>query len=400
MPQGDLSRLRRLASDKGLTALLAFTPQNFQYLTGFATANTKVTGIFSALMPVDPSLGTAATVGEFDLVWAQQKARVDELRPIGLWIEIDDRGALEDGNLTTSDKPVQFDPNEVVSILRNLLGDRGLLKSRVGIDEATLPMRLYRQLQDGLRETDLVDAGEIFRDARTIKTQSEIEALRRAVELTELGIRAILVDSDPRGQTVSQLRIAFERAVLAVAAEQPDGAGYQASRVYISSGGDIGPNTGRHSQQVEDGHIVWIDAGCQIDGYAADIGRTFAVGHVPSLAHQIADAIMEGSASGFDHLQPGRPMKEVYTVTQDTIRKTLPSYSRGHFGHGIGLGIGERPPYISASNERVFETGMTMAYERPYYVRGLGGFQFEDNFVLTDEGIDLFTSLPQALISI
>jgi Xaa-Pro aminopeptidase len=43
---------------------------------------------------------------------------------------------------------------------------------------------------------------------------------------------------------------------------------------------------------------------------------------------------------------------------------------------------------------------MVMAFERPYYVRGLGGFQFEDNYVVTETGIEIFNSLPTRLHTI
>lgn len=210
------------------------------------------------------------------------------------------------------------------------------------------------------------------------------------------------MDQDPRGRTVSQLRATFERSVLDAVSSDPECAGYEQSRVYLSTGGDIGPNLTRHGQVVADGDVIWIDAGCQVDGYACDIGRTFSIGRASPLVRRIADALTAGSQAGLPLLRAGIPMGEVYRTTQDTVRANgLPTYTRGHFGHAVGIGIGERGPYVSAGNEQPFEPGMTMAYERPYYVRGLGGFQFEENFAVTGDGpADLFTTLPQELIEI
>ena len=398
MIQGDLDRARSLASDAGLDALLAVTAPNVGHLTGFGPANQNTTGVFWALLPVDPALPTVLTVGEFDLVWARQRAKVDEVRATQLWIEIDDLADLEAGRLQEIEKPVQFDPAEVVAGLREVLDARGLGSARIGFDQRKAPWSLVRTLGEGLDGVELVGADDVFAASTRLKTPAEIDALRRATALTEVGLRAALIDNDPRGRTVSQLRAQFQQAVLAEVQDDPECAGYEQSRVYISAGGDIGPNLTRHAHVVADGDVIWIDAGCQVDGYAADIGRTFTVGPASPTVRRIADALEAGSAAGFELLRPGVAMADVYTATQQGVRAGgLPTYTRGHFGHGIGIGIGERGPYISGDSVDVLTPGMTLAFERPYYVRGLGGFQFEENFVVTEDGNDMFTALPRNL---
>jgi len=61
----------------------------------------------------------------------------------------------------------------------------------------------------------------------------------------------------------------------------------------------------------------------------------------------------------------------------------------------MGLGMGEMPPFLSPKEERPLEPGMVMALETPLYVRGLGGFQIEECFLVTDSGYDLLTTLPR-----
>lgn len=398
MIQGDLDRARKLAADSGLDALLALNPRNVGHLTGFSPANQNTTGVYWALLPVDPSLPTALTVGEFDLVWARQRAEVHEVRATGLWIEIVDMDDLEADRLRIRPKPVQFDPAEVVAGLRDALSARGLGSARIGVDLRTASWPLVQTLREGLPDLEWVDAGDVYAASTRLKTGPEIDALRRATALTEIGIKAGLIDHDPRGRTVSQLRARFQQAVLEAVADDPECGGYEQCRVYLSAGGDIGPNLTRHPRAVGEGDVIWIDAGCQVDGYAADIGRTFTVGPASPTVRRIAGALEAGSAAGFPLLRPGVPMADVYTATQDAVRATgLPTYTRGHFGHGIGIGIGERGPYFSSDSRDVLTPGMTLAYERPYYVRGLGGFQYEENFVVTTDGAEMFTTLPRDL---
>ena len=140
--------------------------------------------------------------------------------------------------------------------------------------------------------------------------------------------------------------------MLAAVADDPGCAGYEQCRVYLSAGGDIGPNLSRHTHRVAEGDVIWVDAGCQVDGYAADIGRTFTVGPATPLVRRIATALEAGSAAGL-LLRPGTPLADIYRATQEAVRANgLPTYTRGHFGHGIGAGIGEAPLYLRGHYRR------------------------------------------------
>jgi Xaa-Pro aminopeptidase len=401
MFQGDIDATRELAARADLDALLVFAPRNVAHLTGFAPANSTVTGVFWSLLPTDPSLPSLLTVGEFDLVWARQRAKVDEVRFTRLWIEIVDRSDLDQGTLTEIPKPVQFSPDAVVDELRSALGSRQLLSSRIGIDIRQLPWTLHRTLTEALPTVDWVAADALLAESTLTKTQDEVAALRKATHLTELGIRKVFLEHDPRGRSVSQLRNDFELAVRAAVGADVECEGYGGSRVYISTGPDIGPNLERHGRRVESGDVVWIDAGCVVDGYVSDIGRTFTVDAPHPTVRRIADALEAGSDAGFELMGPGVSMSSVFQATQAAVRANgLPTYTRGHFGHAVGIGIGERGPYFSEESTQDLVPGMVLAFERPYYARGLGGFQFEENFVVTEGGVDYFTSLPRTLIEI
>jgi Xaa-Pro aminopeptidase len=250
-------------------------------------------------------------------------------------------------------------------------------------------------------DVEWVDAGPLFWRAAMIKTPEELSTLRESVRLAEVGLRATMLDSDPRGKTVSQLRLEFDDAVRREVAAQPDSGGYQSSRVYMTAGSPIGPNVGRNAAEVGDGSLVWIDCGVTLDGYEADIGRTFQVGPADPTTDRIAKALEAGGEAGFEMLKPGVRHRELYEVTQRAVRENgLPTYTRGHFGHAIGAGGGELHPFVEPEEELEFAPGMVMAYERPYYVRGLGGFQFEDDIAFSESGIEILSNLPRHVLRV
>jgi len=403
MKPGNIELLRTLMSEAELSGILAFQQDNIRYISGYRPGGhvQKSMGTYSAFIPSDPSLSSALIVSEFDEMWARLASGLSDVRALRLWVEIDDLGALERGETTIRPHPVQFEMADVFAHIRGVLGDRGLLGGSVGCELSKLPSEFRRRLVAEVNEVDWVDASDLLWRAAMIKTPEEIGLLRRSVELSELGMSAALLAQDPRGRSVSQLRNDFEIAVRHELESDPVLEGYESSRIYMTAGGTIGPNVGRNSDVVTDGSLIWVDCGVMIDGYEADIGRTFQVGKADPLTERIAEALTQGSNAGFKLLQPGLLHHELFDRTLDTVRSAgLPTYTRGHVGHSIGAGGGEKPPFVTSGEKMPIVPGMVMAYERPYYVRGLGGFQFEDNFVVHESGIELLTAMPRGLIRI
>ena len=66
---------------------------------------------------------------------------------------------------------------------------------------------------------------------------------------------------------------------------------------------------------------------------------------------------------------------------------------------GAGLGS-EEWPFISADATVVFEPGMVIAFECPWYITGLGGFIIENQVLITEDGHEMMNSLPLDLIQI
>ena len=91
-------------------------------------------------------------------------------------------------------------------------------------------------------------------------------------------------------------------------------------------------------------------------------------------------------------------MREVYTAALQSVRENgLPNYSRGHFGHSIGMDDQvEEPPFIGPNNS-VLEPGMVICLEVPYYPADVGGFNIEDVILITDDGCEVLTKSPRDL---
>ena len=77
------------------------------------------------------------------------------------------------------------------------------------------------------------------------------------------------------------------------------------------------------------------------------------------------------------------------------------TYGRGHFGHGVGASIwSEEWPFISADATAVAEPGMVLAFETPYYIKGLGGFIIEDQILITESSTEVMAASSCDLIEV
>jgi len=164
---------------------------------------------------------------------------------------------------------------------------------------------------------------------------------------------------------------------------------------YIS----VGNNPWGGSAAITEGDLIKVDVGCLVEGYTSDSARTFVFGKPDTTKLEIYNALLAGFEAGIRCLRPGVQLKEVYHSTLGAIRKCgFPDYMRGHFGHGLGAGLGsEQWPFISADEETKLLPGMVMAFECPWYIDGLGGMIIENQFLVTDNGYEMMNTLPLGL---
>ncbi len=172
----------------------------------------------------------------------------------------------------------------------------------------------------------------------------------------------------------------------------------QSSWAYIAVGGD-GFAPGGPAQP---GDIIKIDVGCIVDGYSSDGGRTAVLGEASRDALKIYEALHRSFDVGLTLFTPGRPLKEIHATVAATMWDLgYETYSRGHFGHGVGSSIwSEEWPFISADSDATLEPGMVLAFETPWYIDGLGGFIIEDQLLVTDSGCEVMAPLSRDLLKI
>lgn len=384
----------------GLEALLALSPENAAYLAGrtsYIASLWRVPGLSATALGAGGRLAVAlpdADLASFPAtsfvarfshrLWVEHAAITDapEIGDIAAaFRRLRPQGALP--------RPAQFDLREVIRNAAEAACAVAAAPRRIGVDLATVPGPIVQMLEAELPGVELVDASAVFDDLRAIKDPDEIEHLRRAAELTTLGI-ASARDKIAPGLNEVAVNAAYQTAIWTRAAEDPR---YAALR-QVEGVATVG-NAPGGDRLVTPGKTVKFDMQVDVGGYHSDIGRTYAIAPTPNQT-RIHTALRDALLAAQDRIAPGTTFAEIHAEgTRRMHASGFDTYSRGHLGHSVGLGHNyEEPPFVAPDEHRPLVAGMVLSLELPLYVHGLGHFQLERMVLVTESGHKPLDDLP------
>ncbi len=130
-------------------------------------------------------------------------------------------------------------------------------------------------------------------------------------------------------------------------------------------------------RELEEGQIVGIDAGLELDGWFADMAASFLVGKVDETRRSLWQVTREALYRGIDKARPGNRVVDIGVAVQDWVEQHSFNVIRDLVGHGIGSGLHEEPAvpnYRSSDSNIPLKPGMTLAIEPMVSV---GGWQIK-----------------------
>jgi Xaa-Pro aminopeptidase len=404
----------RLMLEQGLSALVLAQPESIIYAAGAfpgVATNWRRAGAAFLVVPCDALEPLTAIVGDLQAGTFKTHSGIADVRSHPIWVETGQYDNYSDpenvaralvekdmamGKRPRQPRPAQFDPQTAIALLRDALAERNLLNQRIGLEMAFVAARDFAMFTNSMPNVSWMDATNLVERLRAIKAPQEIAYLRTAAELARAGLTALTQAITP-GMNANQMTAIWRAAALAEAHSKnlPPPASMWA---YIAVGGDGFAPGG----PVHPGDLVKIDVGCVIEGYSSDGGRTAVLGRAGRAAQKVYDALHKSFDAGLALLRPGVALNEVYrAVATNMWDAGFTTYGRGHFGHGVGASIwSEEWPFISADATAVAEPGMVLAFETPYYIKGLGGFIIEDQILITENGVHVMAASSRNLIEV
>ncbi len=263
---------------------------------------------------------------------------------------------------------------------------------------------------------EFTDLAFLLNELRLIKSAAELRLMRRAGEISSAAHCQAMRASAP-GRYEYQL----EASILHSFADQ--GARFPAYNSIVGAGANACVlHYTNNNDRLRDGDLVLIDAGCEFQGYAADITRTFPVnGKFTAEQRAIYDLVLEAQLAAIAKIKPGNAWNHPHDTTVRVITRGLiklgllkgserelikteayRDFYMHRAGHWLGLDVHDVGDYRVNGRWRQLEPGMVLTIEPGIYVapentrvakrwRGIG-VRIEDDVAVTEGGNAIFTS--------
>jgi Xaa-Pro aminopeptidase len=286
-----------------------------------------------------------------------------------------------------------LDGIEVEETKRRIFGDlAGRLPDRIGFEAGAVTYADYELLQAS--GAQLVPRYDVVESLRAVKEPEELEAIRRAAAITDRAIER-LVEEQFSGRTELELVWRMTELLHELGADEP------AFAIDIAAGPTAAsPHALPGERVVQEGDLVFVDAGAKLDGYCSDCTRTFAVGEISEALREIYDVTLRAQQAGLDAVRAGTTGQAADAAARAVIADAGYGENFGHgLGHGVGLLIHEAPSLRPESSDTL-RAGNVVTVEPGIYLSGVAGVRIEDLVVVTDDGCEVLSSFPKELITV
>ncbi|MFX0055603.1 MAG: M24 family metallopeptidase [Promethearchaeota archaeon] len=365
-----IERVHRAMKSEDVEALVVTRRQDVRYLTGYESpTNTLPTGCV-IIMNEQPQLVMSSLQHEA----LGQNSIMAQVHPI------DDK-PFDEWGLYRSAKFW----DSVVKILE----DSGIENGMIGLQQERLSVKEFEYLKTKIPGAGFKDLSSLLWRLRQVKDDAEIEAIRKAVKVAEIGIRTALEIIAP-GKTEADASIEIEAAMRSA------GGQLRGIRAAVLSG-----NRGRFpfaqptANRIGKNEPVVIDVTVSESGYFAEVARTLHTGSPKESQQKAYDAVLRACKAAEDKMTAGAGVSDVYGRVAKKVGKKTPIGSfLQPLGNSIGLDLQEPPLMVSFSKASLRE-GMVLSLHPTYYHEGVGAAKIGDMFLITSDGYENLSTISR-----
>ncbi|WP_198676590.1 Xaa-Pro aminopeptidase [Aliidiomarina soli] len=310
--------------------------------------------------------------------------------------------------------------NELNRKVLSLLGSHDAVAwcYQVDSDERQQRQRWLDKLSESRKHgcpSQIHDLAPAIHELRLFKSKAEINLMRRSAQIA----------ADAHRRAMSMCKVGRYEYQLAAEIHHEFAMRGTAGPAYgtICGSGDNACilHYTENESQLKNGDLVLIDAGCEYQGYASDITRTFPVnGRFSPAQKRLYNWVLKAQQAAIAQIKPGVTLPQLYKVAAKILSEGLidvgvlkgsvaenikgihyrPYFMHG-LGHWLGLDVHDVGAYKIDGEPRPLEPGMVLTIEPGLYIdsatecppeyRGLG-IRIEDDILVTEDGCENLTA--------
>ncbi len=307
--------------------------------------------------------------------------------------------------------------------LRSLLGGAERLFHVLGRDPEL--DRLIAETVEGLRlrsrlgvlpPSSVIDPRSILHEMRLVKEPAELDVMRRAADVSREAHHAAAALAH-EGVFEYELEAVLDYTFRRRGARGPAypsivGGGANAAILHYV----------QNDQKLRSGELVLVDAGCELEGYASDVTRTWPVGgRYEGARRALYEVVLDAQLAALAAVRPGATLEEIHDIA---VRRLVGGmlelglvsgsldeciaggswrrYYMHRTSHWLGLDVHDVGAYVADGKPRELRPGMVFTVEPGLYVapddeaadprwRGIG-VRIEDDVLVTPVACEILTS--------
>jgi Xaa-Pro aminopeptidase len=279
------------------------------------------------------------------------------------------------------------------SYIEELLSHRiAKRKSRIGFEAEDISYSLYWGLRKKLDWLKFKSFDSFVEDLRLTKTSEEITKIRKACSILDKSFEEA-VTYIKEGITETDIAIELEYRIKKAGGEK------LAFETIVASGYRSSiPHGVATNKKIKKGEFITIDFGTTYQWYNSDITRTAFLGIPTKKDKNIYETVYNAQKLAIESVKENVKTRDLDKVARDFISKSgFGEYFSHSLGHGVGLGIHEKPN-ISKKDNNYLKRGMVFTIEPGIYIPGYQGVRIEDTIALENGNPTLLTKTKRELM--
>lgn len=272
--------------------------------------------------------------------------------------------------------------------------------------------------------TEIHDVRTAVDAMRLIKDEQEISVMRRAASISAAAHRRAMRATAP-GKFEYQIEAELLHEFRASGSQAP-------AYTSIVAGGANACilHYVDNNRRLQDGDMLLIDAGCELDGYASDITRSFPVnGRFSGPQADVYDLVLDVQAAAIAAIRPGASFHDPHAAALKVLVQGMldlkllhgtvdgiiesEAYKRFYMhrtSHWLGLDVHDAGEYKQGDHWKTLQEGMVLTVEPGCYIRAADdvpaafhdiGVRIEDDALVTAAGCDIISrEAPKTIAAI
>ena len=312
------------------------------------------------------------------------------------------------------------DINLIDEILPNLIRGHKTLNALIGKNlnfdaKITNWINSANSMERHQGNIDLKNFSNQLGSMRLIKDETEISLIRKSCEIAAVSHKAVMQKAKV-GMSEYDLETIYMN-------EFKVNGSREASYTPIIAGGARACilHYIDNDQQIEDGELVLVDAGCEYGMYASDITRTYPInGQFTGEQKAVYDVVLEAHNAACHAAKVGNPCTDPQRISEKSLsqglkdiglldgsldeildKKLFREFYYHKIGHWMGLDVHDDCPYAVDGKEILFQENMVMTIEPGVYVNDTAnvddrwkgiGIRIENDILITSDGYENLTA--------